>query len=194
MTILIINNKGQYNHRIFRTLKYLNIPAELVSNELKINEILNKNPIGLILGGGPSIEYAGNCETYAKDLNLPILGICLGHQIIAKTFGGKISTAPSESYAQINIDIIDKNEIFKDLPEKIDVWASHKDEVTKISDKFKILATSKICKFEAIKHKTKPLFGIQFHPEVHHTPKGEKIFENFYEFCKKQSNNEQISK
>ncbi|KZX13488.1 GMP synthase subunit A [Methanobrevibacter filiformis] len=188
MTTLIINNKGQYNHRILRTLKYLKIPVELVSNELEIGEILAKKPVGLILGGGPSIEGAGNCEKYIKELDIPILGICLGHQLIAKTFGGKIATATSESYAQINIDVIEENEIFKELPENLEVWTSHKDEVHELTDDFKILATSKICKFEAIKHKDKPIYGIQFHPEVHHTPKGEKIFENFYNFCKNYKN------
>ena len=83
MTILVINNKGQYNHRIQRSLQYLNIPSELVSNTLTIEEIEAKNPIGLILGGGPSLEGAGNSEEYIKHFDIPILGICLGHQLIA---------------------------------------------------------------------------------------------------------------
>ena len=81
MTILVINNKGQYNHRIGRSLQYLNIPSEIVSNELSIEELEAKNPIGLILGGGPSLEGAGNSEEYIKHFDIPILGICLGHQL-----------------------------------------------------------------------------------------------------------------
>ncbi|MGL4669662.1 MAG: GMP synthase subunit A [Methanobacteriaceae archaeon] len=194
MKILIINNKGQYNHRIHRTLRYLNIPSEIVSNELSWDELIEKEPIGLILGGGPSIEESGNSEEYVKkvyenDLSIPILGICLGHQIIAKTFGGKVSTADSESYAKIEIDIIKENDIFKGLGSKEKVWASHKDEVISLPDTFDIIAKSEICDVEAMKHNEKPIYGVQFHGEVHHTPNGPKIFENFYEICKNISAN-----
>lgn len=184
MTILIINNKGQYNHRIQRTLKYLNITSELVSNELTIDEIKDKNPIGLILGGGPSLEESGNSEDYIAKANLPILGICLGHQLITNYFGGEVSTSNTESYAQIDIEIINQNELFKDLAPSMKVWTSHKDEVKNISNDLEILAKSSICDIEAIKHKKLDIYGIQFHPEVHHTPKGEYIFKNFYNICK----------
>jgi len=90
MTIIVVNNKGQYNHRIQRSLQYLKIESELVSNTLSIEEIEAKDPTGLILGGGPSLEGAGNSEDYIKHFDIPILGICLGHQLIAKTYGGGI--------------------------------------------------------------------------------------------------------
>ena len=106
MTILVINNLGQYNHRIQRSLKYLNIESELIPNTLSIEEIESKNPTGLILGGGPSIDSAGNCGSYIKHFEIPILGICLGHQLIAKTYGGEVSTSNTESYAQVKINII----------------------------------------------------------------------------------------
>ena len=105
MTILVVNNKGQYNHRIQRSLQYLKIESELVSNTLSIDEIEAKNPTGLILGGGPSLEGAGNSEDYIKHFDIPILGICLGHQLIAKTYGGEVSTSNTESYAQVTINI-----------------------------------------------------------------------------------------
>ena len=165
MTILVINNKGQYNHRIQRSLQYLKIPSELVSNELSIEEIESKEPIGLILGGGPSI--------------------CLGHQLIAKTFGGEVSTSDTESYAQVKINLLDTSNLFKGLESPLDVWSSHKDEVHTLPDDFDIIASSSLCDIEAMKHKEKEIYGIQFHPEVHHTPKGEYIFRNFYEICQK---------
>lgn len=105
MTILVINNKGQYNHRIQRSLQYLKIPSQLVPNTLSIEEIEAKNPTGIILGGGPSIKGAGNSEKYIMHFDIPILGICLGHQLIAKTYGGKVSTSETESYAQVKINI-----------------------------------------------------------------------------------------
>jgi GMP synthase (glutamine-hydrolysing) len=185
MKILVINNHGQYNHRIYRSLHYLKIPSEIVPNTTSIKEIKEKEPLGLILGGGPSIERSGNSMSYVKELDYPILGICLGHQIIAKTFGGDIGAAGIESYAKIKIKITDENDILKGFGETADVWASHKDEVIKAPENFKVLASSSICEVEAMKHENKPIYGIQFHPEVHHTENGGKIFENFYETCKK---------
>ena len=105
MKILVINNKGQYNHRIQRSLQYLQIPSELVSNDLSVEEIEAKEPMGLILGGGPSIDDVGNAAEYIKHFDVPILGIWLGHQLIAKTFGGYVYTSSTESYAQVEIDI-----------------------------------------------------------------------------------------
>ena len=185
MTILVINNKGQYNHRIQRSLQYLKIDSQLVPNTLSIEEIEEKNPIGLILGGGPSIEGAGNSEEYIKHFDIPILGICLGHQLIAKNYGGKISTSNTESYAKVKINILNDENLFEGLAPEMEVWSSHKDEVKSIPKEFEILAESSLCNIESFKHKNKDVYGIQFHPEVHHTPKGSVIFENFYNICKK---------
>lgn len=190
MTILVINNKGQYNHRIARSLQYLKIPAKLVPNTLSIEEIEAENPIGLILGGGPSIEGAGLSEEYIKHFDIPILGICLGHQLIAKAYGGEVTTSDTESYAQVKININKDKNLFEGLDSQIDVWSSHKDEVKTIPEEFEILASSNLCDVESFKHKDKDVYGIQFHPEVHHTPKGEVIFNNFYKICKDRCNDD----
>lgn len=190
MTILVINNKGQYNHRIQRSLQYLKIPSELVPNTLTIEEIQAKNPIGLILGGGPSIEGAGNSEEYINEFDLPILGICLGHQLIAKAYGGKVSTSDTESYAKVELDILNDDNLFNQLAPKMEVWSSHKDEVKVVPEEFEVLAKSDLCDVESFKHKDKDVYGIQFHPEVHHTPKGSVIFENFYNICKECVDND----
>lgn len=183
MKILVINNHGQYNHRIYRSLHYLKYPAEIIPNTTTIEEIVEKDPLGLILGGGPTIERSGNSQKYVEELDYPILGICLGHQIIAQTYGGEIGSAGAESYAKNTITILDKNDIFQGLGETMDVWTSHKDEVRTLPPKFKLLATSTLCDIEAMKHEIKPVYGIQFHPEVHHTAQGHLIFENFYSVC-----------
>lgn len=190
MTILVINNKGQYNHRIQRSLQYLKIPSELVPNTLTVEEIQAKNPIGLILGGGPSIEGAGNSEEYIKEFDLPILGICLGHQLIAKAYGGEVSTSDTESYAKVELDILKDDNLFNQLAPKMEVWSSHKDEVKVVPKEFEVLAKSNLCDVESFKHKDKDVYGIQFHPEVHHTPKGSVIFENFYNICKECVDND----
>ena len=184
MKILVINNHGQYNHRINRSLHNLKYPAEIIPNTTPLDEVIGKNPLGLILGGGPSIERIGNTPNYIKNLNIPILGICLGHQLIAQVYGGEIGSAGIESYAKNTITILDENDIFQGLGETMDVWTSHKDDVKTLPADFKLLATSYACDIEAMKHKDKPIYGIQFHPEVHHTEKGHLIFENFYGVCK----------
>lgn len=190
MTILVINNKGQYNHRIQRSLQYLKIPSQLIQNTLSIKEIEAKNPIGIILGGGSSIEEAGNSEEYIKHFDIPILGICLGHQLIAKVYNGKIATSETESYVQVKININNDENLFKSLAPEMAVWSSHEDEVKSIPKEFTILASSNLCDVESFKHKDKDVYGIQFHPEVHHTPKGSVIFENFYNICKERCNND----
>lgn len=191
MKILIVNNKGQYNHRIKRALDYLKIPCELISNELSIEEIEAKNPKGLILGGGPSIEESGLSSEYIKHFEVPILGICLGHQLIAKEFGGKVSTSSSESYAKVNINILNNDNLFKNLDSTMEVWSSHKDEVETMPNDFKIIANSDLCDVESFKHNELDIYGIQFHPEVHHTPQGSIIFENFNNIC---NNNLKVKK
>ncbi len=185
MKILVINNHGQYNHRIYRSLHYLKIPAEMIPNTTTIEEIKEKKPLGIILGGGPSIERSGNSIDYVNNLDYPILGICLGHQIIAQAYGGEIGSAGIESYAKTQLNILDENDIFKGLGETMDVWSSHKDEVQSLPPGFKLLAISPVCEIEAMKHEEKPVYGIQFHPEVQHTEKGYMIFKNFYDVCKK---------
>ncbi|MDI6842012.1 MAG: GMP synthase subunit A [Methanothermobacter wolfeii] len=181
--ILIINNHGQYNHRIHRTLRYLGIPSELVPNTTPLDEIISRDPVGLILGGGPSLERSGNCVEYIQELEIPILGICLGHQLIAKAYGGEVATAEAESYARIEIEILDEDDIFRGLGPRMNVWASHRDEVRRLPREFDVLARSSICDVEAMKHHEKPVYGIQFHPEVHHTENGHMVFENFHEVC-----------
>lgn len=184
MKILVINNHGQYNHRIYRSLHYLKIPSEIITNSTTIKEIKEKDPMGIILGGGPAIERAGNSNQYVEELECPILGICLGHQIIAQVYGGEIGSAGIESYAKNTINILDEDDIFKGLGKTMDVWTSHKDEVKTLPPGFKLLAKSDVCEIEAMKHPEKPVYGIQFHPEVHHTEKGHLIFENFHRVCK----------
>lgn len=184
MKILVINNHGQYNHRIYRSLLYLKFSAEIIPNTTNLEDIVNKDPLGLILGGGPTIERSGNSRLYVEELDYPILGICLGHQIIAQAYGGEIGSAGMESYAKNTITILDKDDIFQGVGENMDVWTSHKDEVRILPPEFRLLATSPLCEIEAMKHETKPVYGIQFHPEVHHTTKGYLIFENFHRVCR----------
>ncbi|MCK9631312.1 MAG: GMP synthase subunit A [Methanoregula sp.] len=177
LPIYVVNNFGQFNHLIHRALRDLDIDAVLVPNTTPPEKISN-GCRGIILGGGPSIERAGNCSQYL-DLGLPVLGICLGLHIIAKRFGGSVQTGQSGGYGPVDIEICETDEILEGYPEKMSVWASHADEVAQVPDGFTLLARSLICNNEAIAFPDKNIYGLQWHPEVSHTFEGKRIFENF---------------
>lgn len=183
--VLVIANRGQYNHRIYRTLKYLGVEVKLVQNSISLEEIESMNPKGIVIGGGPYLEEIGNSELilgrYAN--KIPILGICLGHQLMARHFGGEVRTADIGEYAESEIIVEEEDEILKGIGPKFKAWVSHKDEVSGLPKDFIKLAYSETCKIEAMKHKELRLYGLQFHPEVEHTPKGPEIFKNFLDIC-----------
>lgn len=185
---MILNNGGQYVHRIWRSLKYLGVESKIIPNDTPVKEIHAGNPEGIILSGGPhSVCVDSGKLGVCKDVlesDVPVLGICLGHQIIAQHFGGQVRQGDKAEYASVEIRVLDEDELFKDLPVKIQVWESHKDEVASMPDGFTRLAESDICEIEALKHNKKKIYSVQFHPEVEHTPDGMKILENFVNTCK----------
>ncbi|HOX35020.1 MAG TPA: GMP synthase subunit A [Methanoregulaceae archaeon] len=176
--IAVVNNYGQFNHLIHRTLRDLGIPVTLVSNTTDPDDIAERYG-GIILGGGPAIERAGNCAQYLA-LGLPVLGICLGLHVIATASGGRVQPGKSGGYGPVEVTICDHDAILAGYPGSIRVWASHADEVVGIPPGFDLLATSDICGAEAIALPSRNLYGIQWHPEVSHTEDGNRIFENFY--------------
>lgn len=183
--IFVIANRGQYNHRIYRTLKYLDVDAKLVQNTITLEEVKAENPKGIVIGGGQYLEASGNSGAIVREFKgeIPILGICLGHQLLAKLYGGEVRTAQIGEYAESEIIIDEENEILKGLSPSFKAWVSHRDEVSKMPKDFIKLAHSATCKIEAMAHKSLHLFGVQFHPEVEHTPKGPEIFKNFLRIC-----------
>ncbi len=181
--IYVVYNYGQYNHLIHRTLRDLGVETKLIENTTPIEEL--KDVDGLILGGGPSLDRTGNCELYLKELDIPILGICLGHQLMAKVFGGEVGRGKAGGYAEVRVRIVEDDEIFEGLPKDLKVWASHMDEVKKLPPEFKKLAESDICDIEAMRHESRPLYGVQWHPEVYHTEGGEDFYKNFVKICKR---------
>lgn len=185
--ILVIANRGQYNHRIYRTIRDLGEEVKLVNNSITAEEIRDMQADAIVIGGGPYIEESGNCGNIIKELKeeLPILGICLGHQIIAKTFGAEIGRASFAEYAEEEIIVDNEDEILLGLAPSFTAWVSHKDELKTQPKDFLKLAHSDKCEIEAMKHRSLPLFGLQFHPEVEHTPKGREIFKNFLRVVRK---------
>lgn len=192
MKIIVIDNGSQYAHRIYRTFQDLKINAQILPNTVSFGEIKSADAIALS-GSGARIGYGepmGNCETFIRKFDGPIIGMCAGHQLIAQVFGGKARSAsesttstPEFGLAEITID--NEDEIFKGIPKKFNAWESHNDEVCEISDDLERLAHSDTCEFEAIRHKTRPIYGLQFHPEVQHTQYRMEIFSNFIEIAKR---------
>ncbi len=183
--IIVVNNYGQFCHLIHRAVRDLDHEVEIVENTSSMEEILSKEPDGLILSGGPALERAGNCLIYVKEMDLPVLGICLGHQVMAQAFGGMVRTGAAGGYAAVEIEVLDEDDILKGLGPRTSVWASHADEVSSLPPDFIRLARSRICEVEAMKHRTKPLYGVQWHPEVSHTERGNDLLRNFFEICRK---------
>jgi len=177
LPIYVVNNFGQFNHLIHRALRDLEIDASMIPNSIPPQQISNECR-GIILGGGPTIERAGNSSQYL-DLGLPVLGICLGLHIIATKFGGDVYQGPRGGYGPIEVEICEHDDILAGYPQKINVWASHADEVSRIPEEFTCLAYSSICSTEAIALPAQHIYGLQWHPEVSHTYEGKRVFENF---------------
>ena len=177
LPIYVVNNFGQFNHLIHRALRDLDIEVVMVPNSTPSGQIAEKCR-GIILGGGPAIERAGNCFEYL-DLDLPVLGICLGLHIIATKFGGVVHKGESGGYGPVEVRICNHDGILQGYPETISVWASHADEVSQMPVGFSHLASSDICGIEAIAHPVKKIYGLQWHPEVSHTFEGNCVFQNF---------------
>ncbi|HWQ19366.1 MAG TPA: GMP synthase subunit A [Methanotrichaceae archaeon] len=181
MLISVVNNYGQFNHLIRRSIRD-KVESNMISNETPIEEI---KADGLILGGGPTLDRAGRCSEYVKSLDIPILGICLGMQLMGVVYGGKVEPGTIGGYAEVQVEVIKEDDILRGLPKTFKTWASHADQVVRLPQDFEALARSSVCEIEAMKHLTRPLYGVQWHPEVIHTEHGEKVLDNFIELCRR---------
>jgi len=180
MRVLVINNHGQFNHLIRRSIRD-KVETDLISNQTAPEEI---EADGLILGGGPTLDRAGRCADYLRELDIPILGICLGMQVMGTTFGGKVAPGTIGGYAEVEVEVVKENDILRGLPQRFKTWASHADQVVELPSDFEVLARSNVCDIESMKHIKRPLYGVQWHPEVIHTDFGQELLENFIAVCK----------
>lgn len=191
MRILVVKNLGQLNHMIWRTLRDLDVDSELIPNSVPLSEIEKKEPDALVIGGGPHSVYEdidnfgkmGYCKDYILNFKGPLLGICLGHQAIAQVMGGRVDRGTKGEYGFSEIFVDDDSSILKGL-KKFNAWVSHFDEVKELPKGFRVLAHSDVCRVEAMENGKKARYGLQFHPEAHHTEHGEDIFRNFLEIVK----------
>jgi len=185
--IAILDFGSQYIQLIARRVREHNVYSAIYSPDAKAEELSQSDVKGLILSGGPASVYdekAPECDERIFELGVPILGICYGMQLGCKILGAEIVAAERHEYGRTNLSILDKSDLFANLPDLTMVWASHGDQVGQLGKRFAKLASTETCPFAAVRHREKKFFGVQFHPEVSHTPKGTLILKNFlYDIC-----------
>lgn len=188
--ILILDFGSQYSQLIARRVRELGVYSELQPFNLSIEKIKQLNPTGIILSGGPSSVYEPNAphpDSNIFNLNIPVLGICYGLQIIAYQLGGQVDTQAKREYGPADLSIQDSTDLFKNIGTgigKTKVWMSHGDALTKLPNNFEAIAHSSNAPICAIRNYEKKIYGVQFHPEVVHTDEGKNIISNFiYQIC-----------
>jgi GMP synthase (glutamine-hydrolysing) len=181
--IVILDFGSQYTQVIARRVREAQVYSTILRFDTPAAEIRKLAPKGIILSGGPSSVYAQGAPHPDKEifkLGIPILGICYGVQIFAHHLGGRVEKGQHREYGKATLSIRDGScALFRKVPKSIQVWNSHGDKLTKIPTGFKPVATTDNSEFAAIEDRKRRLFGIQFHPEVVHTPKGREILNNF---------------
>ena len=180
--VLVLDFGAQYAQLIARRVRENNVYCEIVRHDVTLDQIRKHKPQGLILSGGPSSVYepgAPKCDPAIFKLGIPVLGICYGMQLACDTLGGKVDSVPAREFGRARCEVIQPMELLAGVPEHFDVWMSHGDQVSRVSDEWLSLAKTSTCPIAAVKHKSLPVFGVQFHPEVTHTPLGSHILHNF---------------
>jgi GMP synthase (glutamine-hydrolysing) len=176
----VIDNHGQFTHLEQRALRDLGVDVDIVDNTTPTADI---DADGLVLSGGPTIDRIGNCPEYL-DLDVPILGICLGMQLVAEELGGAVGSGDYGGYADVTVEITDDEDpLVGSLAPETRVWASHADQVTELPEGFERTGRSDVCEVEAMSDTEGAIYGVQWHPEVAHTAEGEELFENFLSLC-----------
>ncbi|MHC4739179.1 MAG: glutamine-hydrolyzing GMP synthase [Planctomycetota bacterium] len=187
-TIAILDFGSQYVQLIARRVREYNVYSVICQADTTAKQLQKLNVRGLILSGGPASVYDKNaprCDEKIFELGVPVLGICYGMQLGCRLLGAEVVPAAKHEYGRTLLSVIDKSDLLANLPDSITAWASHGDQVGQLSRNFVKLATTKTCPYAAVRHTQKKFFGVQFHPEVSHTPKGSLILKNFlYDICR----------
>ncbi len=179
--------KGQYNHLIVRNLRELGVNSKLLPPSVPLEQLESMKPDALVMGGGPQSvrspdKLTGELADAARlirQVKLPMLCICVTHQLLATVFGGVTEAARKPEFGPVEISVLDDGRILEGLGPSFTAWESHNDEVVRKPDGFQVIAKSSNCSVEAMRHEKRDIFGVQFHPEVSHTTKGVDLFKNF---------------
>ena len=180
--VLVLDFGSQYAQLIARRVREQHVYCEIVRHDITAERIRDLAPRGIILSGGPSSVYeagAPRCDPALFRLGIPVLGICYGMQLACDALGGRVGQASTREYGRAACEVIDETTLFAGVPAQTDVWMSHGDQVDGIAEDFVPLARTATCPFAAVRHRSLPVYGLQFHPEVTHTPAGGTILRNF---------------
>jgi GMP synthase (glutamine-hydrolysing) len=180
--VLVLDFGSQYGQLIARRVRQQHVYCEIVRHDIRPERVRQLAPKGLILSGGPASVYqngAPRCHPEIFRLGIPVLGICYGMQLICEALGGRVDSTPAREYGRASLRVVGRDALFEGVPPETQVWMSHGDQVSRVSDDFLALAQTDTCPYAAVRHRRAPLYGLQFHPEVTHTPPGVKILTNF---------------
>jgi GMP synthase (glutamine-hydrolysing) len=180
--VLVIDFGAQYAQLIARRVREQSVYCEIVRHDITVARIAEIAPKGIILSGGPASVYetaAPHCDPAIFNLGIPVLGICYGMQLVCEALGGRVESAPAREFGRAHVQVLSHADLFDGVADETEVWMSHGDQVSRVSDDFVALARTGTCPIAAVKHNRLPIFGLQFHPEVTHTPRGTKILANF---------------
>jgi len=181
-TILVLDFGSQYTQLIARRIRESNVYSEILPWDIDESKIIDLNPKGIILSGGPNSvteSYTPRLPQCVFDLGIPILGICYGMQTLAEQMGGHVISSDQKEFGHSELTIVKDSVLFKNLKKQINVWMSHGDQVQDIPDEFDLIAATETAPISAMEHINLPIYAIQFHPEVTHTEDGKTILDNF---------------
>ncbi|NLG89180.1 MAG: glutamine-hydrolyzing GMP synthase [Clostridiaceae bacterium] len=186
-TVVILDFGAQYGQLIARRIREADVYCEILPYNVPIEKIIERNPKGIILTGGPASvldENAPKCDPKLFDINVPILGICYGIQLIAAVLGGTVNSVSTREYGKVDIELNTDSELFENMEPDTFCWMSHTFNVIKMPEGFTATAGTKNCPVAAMENREKRIYGVQFHPEVEHTPFGQQMLKNFlYKIC-----------
>jgi GMP synthase (glutamine-hydrolysing) len=186
-TVLVLDFGAQYAQLIARRVREAHVRSEIVSSEITADEVRARRPIGLILSGGPASVYADDAyrmDPAILELGIPILGICYGHQLLAVLADGEVAHTGGAEFGKTDLEVTGDSVLLAGLPVSQQVWMSHNDEVTTAPPGFVCVARTAGAEVAAMEDRERGLYGVQFHPEVAHTPRGTEILKRFlYEVC-----------
>ncbi|OPL11699.1 MAG: hypothetical protein AVO39_05115 [delta proteobacterium MLS_D] len=180
--VAVLDFGSQYARLIARRIRECGVYCEIVRHDISAGEVAAMNPAALVLSGGPAsvtnVDSPG-IDPAIFDMGLPVLGICYGMQLMAKILGGKVERGTDGEYGPAKIAFIEPVPLFHGIDAGMDVWMSHGDQVTALPEGFVPLATTRSCGTAVMGDKHRCLYGVQFHPEVVHTPRGNEVLSNF---------------
>lgn len=180
--IAILDFGSQYTHLIARRIRECGVYSEVVPYNIKAQQLLTRAPSGIILSGGPASVVARKspaCDIDIFNIGVPVLGICYGAQLMGRLLGGKVAKASAREYGKAVLKAKSRKGLFKQLAPKEIVWMSHGDKITRLPGGFRVIGSTENALMAAMEDEARRFYGVQFHPEVVHTPKGKRILKNF---------------